>query len=44
MIKELLDVFRSASPLNEAYQRSEEMLREDREMFEEAVRSLRERA
>jgi len=43
MIKELLDVFRSASPLNEAYQRSGEMLNEDREMFEEAVRSLRER-
>ncbi len=43
MLKELLDVFRRASPLNEAYNRSQEMLREDREMFEEAMRSLRER-
>ena len=43
MIKELLEVFRRTSPLNEAFERSREMLREDREMFEAALRSLRER-
>jgi phosphate uptake regulator len=43
MIKQILDAFRKTSLLNEAFLRSQEMLKEDREMFEGAVCSLRER-
>lgn len=43
MIKEFLDLFRRESPLNQAFERSREMLAVDREMFVEATRSLRER-
>ena len=43
MIKAILDAFRKTSQLNQAFVRSQEMLREDLEMFEEAIRSLRER-
>jgi phosphate uptake regulator len=43
MLKELFDLFRRESQLSQAFERSREMLREDRQMFEEAMRSLRER-
>jgi phosphate transport system protein len=43
MFKRLIEAFRKTTPLNQAFERSREMLREDREMFEEAIRSLRER-
>lgn len=43
MFKEFLDLFRQQHPLAQAYERSQEMLREDREMFEAAIVSLRER-
>lgn len=43
MIQRLIDAFRKTSALNQAFERSQEMLGEDREMFEEAIRSLRER-
>jgi phosphate uptake regulator len=43
MLKELFDLFKRESQLNQAFERSYEMLREDKEMFEEAIRSLRER-
>jgi phosphate uptake regulator len=42
VIKELLDLFRQESQLQQAFERSHEMLREDREMFVAAIRSLRE--
>jgi phosphate uptake regulator len=42
MLKELVELFRKASNLDQAFERSLEMLREDREMFEAAIRSLRE--
>jgi len=42
MIKAILDVFRKTSQLNQAFERSQEMLRVDGEMFAEAIRSLRE--
>jgi phosphate uptake regulator len=41
MFKELLELFGKQSQLQQAFERSREMLREDREMFEAAVRSLR---
>jgi phosphate uptake regulator len=43
MFKEFFEIFRKGDQLNQAFDRSHEMLREDREMFEAAVRSLRER-
>jgi phosphate uptake regulator len=43
MLKELFDLFRKESQLNQAFDRSWEMLKEDREMLVEAMRSLRER-
>ena len=43
MIKQFLELFRRESLLNQAFERSREMLKEDREMFVEAMRSLRER-
>lgn len=43
MLKEFLDLFRRESQLQQAFDRSLEMLREDLEMFEAAIRSLRER-
>ena len=43
MLKEIFDLFRRESQLSQAFERSREMLREDREMFEAAIRSLRER-
>jgi phosphate uptake regulator len=43
MLKELFDLFKRESQLNQAFERSYEMLGEDKEMFEEAIRSLRER-
>lgn len=42
MLRELIELFRRESQLNQAFERSQEMLMEDREMFEAAVRSLRE--
>lgn len=42
MLKELIELFRRESQLNQAFERSQEMLMEDREMFEAAVCSLRE--
>lgn len=42
MFKEFLDIFRKGDQLQQAFDRSNEMLREDREMFEAAIRSLRE--
>jgi phosphate uptake regulator len=42
MFKEFFDLFRKESLLKQAYNRSLEMIREDREMFVEAMRSLRE--
>jgi len=41
MLKQFLELFRKESQLNQAFERSHQMLREDREMFEAAVRSLR---
>jgi phosphate uptake regulator len=43
MLKEIFDLFRRESQLNQAFDRSREMLVEDREMLEEAISSLRER-
>jgi phosphate uptake regulator len=43
MIKELFDLFRRESQLQQAFQRSYEMLDEDRHMFEAAINSLRSR-
>lgn len=43
MFKELFDLFRKGTQLEQAFERSREMLREDHEMFEAAIRSLRER-
>lgn len=43
MIKEIFDLFRMESPLNQAFERSREMLRHDQEMIEAAVDSLRQR-
>jgi Na+/phosphate symporter len=43
MLKEIFDLFRRESQLSQAFERSREMLREDREMFEAAICSLRER-
>jgi len=43
MLKDWFDLFRRESQLNQALDRSRQMLRDDREMFEAAVRSLRER-
>jgi len=43
MLKQFLELFRKESQLNQAFERSQEMLREDQEMFEAAIRSLRER-
>ena len=43
MIKEIFDLFRKTSPLNQAFERSREMLLHDQEMFDAAVHSLRER-
>ncbi|MFQ5890695.1 MAG: PhoU domain-containing protein [Gemmatimonadota bacterium] len=42
MFKEFFDIFRKGDQLQQAFDRSHEMLREDREMFESAMRSLRE--
>lgn len=44
MFKEFLDLFRKGDQLQQAFDRSHEMLEEDREMFEAAVRSLRQQA
>ena len=43
MFKELLGLFRKGTQLQQAFERSREMLREDHEMFEAAIPSLRER-
>ena len=43
MFKEFFDIFRKGDQLQQAFDRSHEMLREDLEMFEAAVASLRER-
>lgn len=43
MFKEIFDLLRKESQLNQAIERSYEMLREDQEMFLDAMRSLRER-
>ncbi len=43
MFKELFGLFRRGTQLQQAFERSREMLREDHEMFEAAIRSLRER-
>jgi phosphate uptake regulator len=43
MLKEFFDLFRREDQLSQAFERSREMLREDREMLEEAIHSLRER-
>ena len=43
MLKEIFDLFRKDNPLQQAFERSREMLRHDREMFDEAVLSLRQR-
>jgi phosphate uptake regulator len=42
MLKELVELFRKESLLKQAFNRSQEMLREDQEMFLAATRSLRE--
>jgi phosphate transport system protein len=42
MFKEFFDLFRRENLLRQAFERSREMLEEDREMFDAAVRSLRE--
>jgi phosphate transport system protein len=42
VFKELFDLFRQESQLQQAFDRSHEMLQEDREMFVAAIRSLRE--
>ena len=42
MFKEFFDLFRKESLLKQAYNRSMEMIREDREMFLAAMKSLRE--
>jgi phosphate uptake regulator len=41
MFKEFFDIFRKGDLLHQAFDRSHEMLREDREMFEAAIQSLR---
>jgi phosphate uptake regulator len=43
MIGRIIEAFRKTSALNQAFERSQQMLGEDREMFEEAIRSLRAR-
>ena len=43
MLKEFIELFRRESQMQQAFDRSLEMLREDLEMFEAAIRSLRER-
>jgi phosphate uptake regulator len=43
MIKEIFDLFRKENPLNQAFERSREMLQHDQEMVEAAIHSLRER-
>lgn len=43
MLKDIFDLFRRESQLSQAFKRSYEMLREDRQMLEEAIRSLRSR-
>ncbi len=43
MFKEIFEMFRREDQLSQAFDRSQEMLKEDREMFEAAIRSLRER-
>jgi len=43
MFKQLIELFRKENLLKQAYERSVEMLREDGEMFDAAIRSLRER-
>ena len=43
MLKKFLELFHKESQLSQAFERSREMLRVDKEMFEEASRSLRER-
>jgi phosphate uptake regulator len=43
VIKEIFDLFRKDNPLNQAFERSREMLLHDQEMFEQAVHSLRQR-
>ena len=43
MFKEFFDVFRKGDLLHQAFDRSHEMLRDDMEMFEAAISSLRER-
>jgi phosphate transport system protein len=43
MLRQFLDMFRRESQLSQAFDRSQEMLRADREMFEAAICSLRER-
>ena len=43
MLKDWFELFRRESQLKQAMERSHQMLRDDREMFEAAVRSLRER-
>lgn len=43
MLKGLIDLFRGESQLTQAFERSQEMLEVDREMFEAAIDSLRKR-
>ena len=43
MFKEFFEIFRKGDQLQQAFDRSHEMLQEDREMFDAAIRSLRER-
>ncbi len=43
MFKEFFDMFRRGDQLHQAFDRSQEMLRDDLEMFEAATRSLRQR-
>ena len=43
MLKEIFKLLRKESQLNQAFERSQEMLREDQEMFVEAMKSLRTR-
>lgn len=43
MFKEFFEIFRKGDQLQQAFDRSHEMLRDDREMFNAAIRSLRER-
>ncbi len=42
MFKEFFEIFRKGDQLQQAFDRSHEMLKEDREMFEAAIHSLRE--